>query len=290
MPEVRLLQQTIESGLASSRAIPAADSAFASDTYLVPDDRNCKSPQHLLDEEAYSILERRAGQNRPSMRKGIYQALGFILLPVCTFGILSGIGTGQWVMVLVMSAIAAMGIGCWKSVLTDDVKTAGSRLSESDDIRVVGPLADMLSWPDPRYWEIAAKGLERLLPRLKASDSHILAESQRKAIYEKMTMRNAARHDRFLISVLRALEQIGDETAIPHVARLANTTSRGPAEQRVAAAAKECLDTLSDLLGRGHIPHRLLRPVEISEEGLLRPARNDETSPQLLLRESKPPV
>lgn len=243
------------------------------------------------DEKALALLEERAGKSRPSMRKGVFQAMALVFLPIAVFGIAIGVAEGQWAFVAAMLGLIASALVCWKAVLTDDVKEAGFWASKSGDIRAVGPLADMLSWPDPKYWTAAARGLIRLLPQLKASDAALLNVSQRQAIYEKMTMKNARNFSNFLEAALTALDQIGDADSIPAVERLAQAKARNDTEKRIVERAAECLEALKARLERGDIPHQLLRPASSAAEPdqLLRSATQaGDTEPERLLRVSQP--
>lgn len=262
--------------------LEAASGQCLAETAAVPDE---------LNEKALKLLELRGGKSRPAMRKGVFQAMAVAFLPIATFGFMAGMASGEWLLCLTMLSLAAMSLFLWKSVLTDDVKEAGYWVSKSDDIRAVGPLADMLSWPDPRYWETAARGLARLLPKLKASDSALLNESQRQAIYEKMTLRNARSHRLFLEAALAALEQVGDASSVPAVSRLASSRPRNDAEKKIVSRAAECLEALQARLERGDVPNRLLRPAasNIGNETLLRcVAAASEPDTDRLLRLSEP--
>ena len=133
--------------------------------------------------------------------------------------------------------------------------------------------------------------LTRLLPRLQATDASLLTPGQRKLLYTILSS-----SDRYpwyksywsadlKIAILSALEQIGDEKAVPHVAKLART-ARNP---QVRVAAQECLPFLQQRAEQTRIEQTLLRASMSTDspDMLLRPTiAVAPTEPQQLLRAS----
>ncbi|HZP82120.1 MAG TPA: hypothetical protein VFB21_10805 [Chthonomonadaceae bacterium] len=153
-----------------------------------------------------------------------------------------------------------------------------------NDVRLVGPLAEALKWPDPHIQSIAATALTRLLPRLRASDAGLLNASQRVGLCHAL---EGAKPD-LILAILRAFEQVGDGSAAPFVERLARGKGAAAREKRIQEAAQECLPYLQLLAAQERASQTLLRPAGIPDvppESLLRPAASTpETDPQQLLR------
>lgn len=132
----------------------------------------------------------------------------------------------------------------WHSPLRD--YSAAYALAEFDDPRVIGPLVEAL---EPRWvWSRVRRGvfveaLTRLLPRLREEDAALLTRFQRTLLYKRL--RSRTRPDEnpadFKVAILQALAEIQDRDALPHVQRLANRQVWTKEDQRVQAAAKECL-------------------------------------------------
>jgi hypothetical protein len=88
------------------------------------------------------------------------------------------------------------------------------------------------------------------------------------------------------IAALRALEQVGDETALPVVEKLAKSAG----DTQVRFAAQECLPFLQQRADQVRVEQTLLRASGpgSSADVLLRPASNGaEAAPQQLLRASR---
>jgi hypothetical protein len=150
------------------------------------------------------------------------------------------------------------------------------------DLRVVGPLADALRMPDMETQYLAAMALRHLLPRLTADDGDLLNEAQRNSLYRHLRGRNVE----LSLAILRALEQVGDARAVPHVQRL--TEAGVPCDGRVRKAAEECLPYLLLRVERAAAPRILLRASSNSDrnpEALLRTVAGPiDTDANLLLR------
>ena len=94
---------------------------------------------------------------------------------------------------------------------------AVKQIAVLDDIRAVGPLADALELDAKSIRTVARKALTRLLPRLQASDAHLLNADQRASLHRALKSKD----EEFVIAALKAYEQVGDEKALPYVERLA---------------------------------------------------------------------
>ena len=150
-------------------------------------------------------------------------------------------------------------------------RRAAQELAKFDDARVIGPLVEGLALDDPYTRGIAAAGLRRLLPRVRASDSGLIGKDHLQRLYRLLGQDDL----NLVVAILRGLEQVGDEEAIPYVQKLAHRPAMSDAERRVRAAANECLPALRERLGRegaGGLLLRAARSPESEVESLLRPA------------------
>ncbi|HLJ57688.1 MAG TPA: hypothetical protein VKT77_21815 [Chthonomonadaceae bacterium] len=98
-------------------------------------------------------------------------------------------------------------------------RNATSALAEFDDKRAVGYWALALTYPGSRDVALAHKKLVALLPLLSASDSRLLDDEQRAALYTVLGQRQVTID--LKLAILGALEQVGDEKATPCVQKLA---------------------------------------------------------------------
>jgi HEAT repeat protein len=178
-------------------------------------------------------------------------------------------------------------------------------LSQADDVRMIGPLVLCLNDGDEEVRKVVSKTLQVALPQLRANDRSPLSVEEREALLKTLEGEDYA----LIVAVLKALEQIGDERALPAVEKLlATETSEhrnlfwtrllygdGAAHQRrvgmaeVRKAAQECLPYLRVRAEEARQAKTLLRPTGISEtvagETLLRSAQGaTSTEVEQLLR------
>ncbi len=196
----------------------------------------------------------------------------FVAITTRHFGGMGGIGgmTG-----LLISAAAA----------TQQQKGMVRSLAQFDDIRIVGPLAELLEMLDADTGAVAEGALVRLLPRLQASDAAKPFTAQRQALYRALKRKNAA----LVTAILKALEQIGDYQALPYVEKLLEGEGQAAKDPQVQEAARECLPFLQQLAQQEQARQTLLRAAaatpETHSETLLRPASGVPTvDPEQLLR------
>ncbi len=225
---------------------------------------------------------KREGQKQKRRRNGIYIGVTCYFLFMLTLAILTHDAHG-------MGAMGGMtGLLVTAAAATKAQKQAAKTLAQFEDLRIVGPLAEVLELLDKDTAAIAESALIRLLPRLQASDAHLLSEEQRKALCRALKRKNAA----LVIATLKALMQIGDAEALPYVEKLAQgegLTARDPA---VCQEAQDCLPFLRLRAEQEHARQTLLRAagptVETRADTLLRPASGGavQIDPQQLLRAS----
>jgi hypothetical protein len=190
--------------------------------------------------------------------------------------------------VLAMLIVVFAGIA-WLLILLQ--RRTVRRIIALDIPQAVGPLIDVLATQGCVAGGKIKVALIRLLPRLRSSDASFLTSRHRKSLNQFFRLDESWRdsngvHGAALkIAVLRALEQIGDETSLPAVERLAKS-ARDP---QVRAAAQDCLPFLQHRIEKARIEQTLLRAsgTGYSPEVLLRPANNEaEAAPEQLLRAS----
>jgi|SRR5579871_3594518 len=165
-------------------------------------------------------------------------------------------------------------------------------LARIDDVRMVGPLIDRLHSGRRGARRTVRKALARLLPLLRASDAgRITAEQQTRLVRHLSRLALFQRDKEFQIVILRALQQIGDAQAIPVVESIIQRPPRWSEQERVHAAAVECLPFLLQRAEEASARQTLLRASHAEEKSdggeLLRPAEGvEEADPQQLLRAS----
>ncbi|HZT42828.1 MAG TPA: hypothetical protein VFA07_11740 [Chthonomonadaceae bacterium] len=186
--------------------------------------------------------------------------------------------TGWWVQLLSSFSL-------FLAIVPDRHKSVARMLSEFDDLRIVGPLLEARNQlPDIRK-EIET-ALISLLPRLKSSDSALLTPIQRTSLYTAIQSSNAV----FVVTVLQALEQIGNGDALPYVEKLIGGKSKTAHDVRVQEAAQTCLPFLQQCAEQEHAAATLLRAssnADPAANSLLRPDfANASIPPAQLLRAS----
>lgn len=157
-------------------------------------------------------------------------------------------------------------------------KDAATALTRYDDIRSVGPLAEALEFEDKGVATEASGALVRLLPRLRASDHAVLTPDQRRCLDRSVVKR---RNADLTMAVLAAYEQIGDETSVELVERIAAGEVKGIGDQRVIAYAGEILPAMRRNAELVKAAQTLLRPADAAESDmLLRPAGGAPDGPE----------
>src|SRR5258708_6576942 len=89
-------------------------------------------------------------------------------------------------------------------------------------------------------YEASTTALRSWSPKPRAGDSCLLRRRARGCLYRQLALRRADRHERLLLAILRALEQVGDAEAVPAVERLAASSAQGESQERVLMAARAC--------------------------------------------------
>jgi hypothetical protein len=159
--------------------------------------------------------------------------------------------------------VCALGLAALNVPVSSEVVDALLRI---DDPRAIGPIAEALDRSSTRW--VAEEVLIRLLPLVMASDSGQLSEEQLACLYRNLRRKNP----RFVLACLFGLQQIGDESALPHVKRLAELTGRRPYTRQIRETAQASLAYLEDRLTREHDRRTLLRPAGEAADFLPRPS------------------
>jgi hypothetical protein len=157
--------------------------------------------------------------------------------------------------------------GC---MLSSVQRNATVALTRYDDIRAVGALADGLGFEQQYLRIVVEQPLIRLLPRLHASDAHLLNKSQRDILNRQLD-RMSANPD-LIKAILLAWQQVGDQNALLNVKHLAANRFRSPEIRR---AAQDCLPFLAQRVAEQNAANTLLRAAgdtATSPGELLRPA------------------
>lgn len=135
-----------------------------------------------------------------------------------------------------------------------------------DDIRVIGPLLSALEWPDALAYERPfRRTLTKLLPQLTASDALLLTDAHRARLHRELVQPDAE----YCCAILKALEQIGDESSLEFVRPLAEGLPLTTDPNSVRAVAKECFQVLAERAEKKQSRERLLRPAEGDPAGTL---------------------
>jgi hypothetical protein len=193
-----------------------------------------------------------------------------------------------------LSVTVYLSVFCFPSARR--IRTYGTLLlarEYSDDIRAVGPLAEGLGTKDAEIYKEVVAALTKLLPTLTEEDNGQLNGKQRTCLYRALGSQNVAfflgnTDTTFLLSLLHAVEIVGDANALPYVQKLASDTVT---DARIASPAQQCLKVLRERAASANAEQTLLRPAERevkSPEMLLRPATANvkQTEPEILLRAS----
>jgi hypothetical protein len=149
--------------------------------------------------------------------------------------------------------------------------------------------------------------LTQLLPRLHASDAENFSAEHLRKLYAALNATSVDYSDAFTrafdppimgdvvdrselldfhLAILKALEQIGDETAIPHVSAIIERRAFREADKILHDAAVDCFPTLLARIEGNRSGSMLLRPssgLAKNGETLLRPARQGEVHLEFLL-------
>jgi hypothetical protein len=216
--------------------------------------------------------------------------LTFFILAIIAFAITKKLGYASLFSMIggplfVMSF--PVGFTAWA---TRRQKEAAVKLAQIDDVRVIGAVLDARFYIDKKLQGLIVPTLIRLLHRLKASDAHLLTDTQKKMLHKWLPVEKIIRpEEKFVLAVLKALEQVGTPEALPYVEKLAEGKGMATTNATVREAAQDCLLYLRERLTQQEANQTLLRPGNAPTDTLLRPVEDHhEIKPQQLLRSSTP--
>lgn len=253
---------------------------------MTPDEPPPAEPPASTDRQQVdrllALLEKEGRRRWPVMPLGCVAVLCVFLgmLAVCSAPV--WLVARTWVAFLVMLAAGLSLWGLTRLATSDAQRAAARALTQYGDTRIVGPLITAMSWPDMELHRPALKhALVQLLPRMRASDAHLLDARQRAWLRRALR----GRDEQLVIAILKALEQIGGREDMPHVERLARRRARAPRARAIQQAAEQCLTMLRGRLDQtGDTLLRAARSDAPDSESLLRPAGDAQAPPDTLLR------
>lgn len=215
------------------------------------------------------------------------------MAPIC-YGVATG-HLGDWVASLTHLWVLALYYMAmtWPTLMliwprSKRLRHSTGPLSALGDVRLVGPLVEMLRIEDHHVRARAGAALTQLLPHLQASDASLLTTSQRMLLCRVLAspLNDLFRSDLVVmltrqtkhmadlqVAILKAFEQVGDSKALPVVERLATSPAKTGDQQRVRDAAVACLPAL-----------QMRAAQQQAHSTLLRASAARETNPALLLR------
>jgi hypothetical protein len=215
------------------------------------------------------IIEEDKIARKAKTKKAVFVYVGFILLFVLITilvpksNLMSFMGSFTFILTGAMAATVAQ-------------KQSALALAQIEDKQAVPYLLEALSYGDKQVYNAAQMALIKLLPQLVFEDTYSLhlREEHRKALHNALRDKNIP----LALASLKALEQVGDETAIAHVNAYLNKTRSPLAKER----CRECLTYLEQNTERHRNAQTLLRASSansVGEEELLRPSYGGDTAP-----------
>lgn len=165
-------------------------------------------------------------------------------------------------------------------------KALREQLARHDDVRVLGPLAEMLASPAPALRRAAGPALCRLLPRLSSTAAPHLTLEQRENLYAVLRGYPAREEIELQIALLRALPYFGDAAILGTVERMAEPGSASRRRRILREEARECLPALRERARKQLTSNILLRPssAEAPADHLLHPTQEPTPDGSQLLR------
>lgn len=244
-------------------------------------------------ESSLAQLDEESKTRQPGMRSKFLIASWLTIVPYTGWQALAMAQQHEWLFASIYATFCGLSTQLYRFALSQEMADAARQLAAYDNVRGIGPLAEALEWPEPAIQEVAAMALTRLLPQLQATDSGLLSAKQRACLCRYLKMSHVYKHDKLMLAILKALEQIGDAQAVPYVKRLAASVALTPIQRKVKRAAEECLPFLNARADQTKASQMLLRASGLEDVGsgstiLLRPASsNEETEPLQLLRAAR---
>lgn len=231
------------------------------------------------------VLEARNRRIRFWQSQIIY---GLVCFWVITLGSLLHIPRGGWygmfqAVGMMLGSMSSMFYARW----TDDARSQLSVLmSQAEDVRFVAPMLRLGHTLPSKEAEVLQTALIRLLPQIRASDAPNWSKEDKATLLLPFKSLNNPKD--LITGCFKALEQIGDASAIPAVKKLAERAFQDNRKD-VWQAAQDCLLYLQSNTGRFQQAETLLRSSDVTtarSDTLLRPAAStsDTVPAEQLLR------
>ena len=240
-------------------------------------------PREDFEMENLLATIREESNKRKSKRNLLMAIVGVIVATLVTNVVVSIISGGHSHIFLNFGPF--IGLIVAMTAMSQKQKDATTALTKYNDVRCVPAFADVLGCKDKRLEMIAEEKLIQILPLMKASDASLLNENQRKNLNQAIEKRGST----VACAILKAYEQVGDGSAIPHVERVKKETNEILRRQ----AAERCLPFLVQRAETEKLRQTLLRAADGNTQTtepsmLLRPASSTiETQFETLLRSSQ---
>ena len=146
---------------------------------------------------------------------------------------------------------------------------AAEALAHLNDIRAVGPLAEVLGTVTGKRKKLVLGALERMLPRLELEQAALLDEHQRIRLARAMARADSPG---FTIAAIGELDRIGDTTCADTVRRIACGQTPISHHETVRLAAADAMPRFERRAAAARQRATLVRPAEApGTEALLRP-------------------
>jgi hypothetical protein len=243
----------------------------------------------FVDEFERELVSYEAEYKR-KLRQGWAACLATTVALACVFALINTLVRFEGLLALALM-LPMLGLVCIASsalIQAEEFKKkAGAMLSAVNDPRLIGMLLRRLGhgW---RPRQATLQGLKRTLSGVRPQHARRIDDSSMSGLIGLLA--NPADVEMTLV-VLSALEQIGDSRAIPAVRRLTFPHEwpvgpyRSPQHMdRIIEAARQCLPSLELRAEAENRGATLLRPADARPESLLRPASDNASNEQELLR------
>ena len=232
---------------------------------------------------------REEGRKRKKKQRRLYWAVGIYcaaLVGLLLVWLVKGLSTGTWSEFpwQLFQAFTWVGVFGSAGLASQFQKNATQVIAKFNDKRYIPELIEALSYKDKEVTSVALGALCTLLPTLAASDAELLSTEHRKALHGFLTP--SSKEPALTRSILKALEQVGDERDLPVVRKLAASAGTNSRENEAVQTAIECLPFVEQRAESNRAASTLLRAsASTPNSELLRPASESaESKPHTLLR------
>ena len=150
-------------------------------------------------------------------------------------------------------------------------------VAEMNDAQIIGSLLEASQAGKSGIHKTARTALLKLLPALRASDSAALSVMDKQNMARTLNFNDAE----LTLAILKALEQVGDASAIPAVQKMAKGRGDVSRDWQIMESARQCLPFLEQSAENRQAAAQLLRPAAYTANAtdaqqLLRATPNEE--------------